>query len=132
MRTYIKDEVIVLAMAIKLQSFKGMFFGFIYAILAAGLGTLMHQTQVEAVPVGLLFSLSLVLLSAGAIRDKQTGKLPGLAFTVTLAVAIFVIGQNFTTDILIPGNDIGLWWSYGSIGIAALVGLWPKLKKATG
>jgi N-acetyl-1-D-myo-inositol-2-amino-2-deoxy-alpha-D-glucopyranoside deacetylase len=129
MRTYIKDEVIVLAMAIKLQSFKGVFFGFVYAILAAGLGTLMHQTQVEAVPVGLLFSLSLVLLSAGAIRDKQTGKLPGLAFTVTLAVAIFVIGQNFTTDILIPGNDIGLWWSYGSIGIAALVGLWPKLKK---
>jgi N-acetyl-1-D-myo-inositol-2-amino-2-deoxy-alpha-D-glucopyranoside deacetylase len=118
----------VLAMAIKLQSFKGVFFGFVYAILAAGLGTLMHQTQVEAVPVGLLFSLSLVLLSAGAIRDKQTGKLPGLAFTVTLAVAIFVIGQNFTTDILIPGNDIGLWWSYGSIGIAALVGLWPKLK----
>jgi N-acetyl-1-D-myo-inositol-2-amino-2-deoxy-alpha-D-glucopyranoside deacetylase len=113
-------------MAIKLQSFKGVFFGFVYAILAAGLGTLMHQTQVEAVPVGLLFSLSLVLLSAGAIRDKQTGKLPGLAFTVTLAVAIFVIGQNFTTDILIPGNDIGLWWSYGSIGIAALVGLWPK------
>jgi N-acetyl-1-D-myo-inositol-2-amino-2-deoxy-alpha-D-glucopyranoside deacetylase len=121
----------VLAMAIKPQSLKGVFFGFVYAILAAGLGTLMHQTQVEAVPVGLLFSLSLVLLSAGAIRDKQTGKLPGLAFTVTLAVAIFVIGQNFTTDILIPGNDIGLWWSYGSIGIAALVGLWPKLKKAT-
>jgi N-acetyl-1-D-myo-inositol-2-amino-2-deoxy-alpha-D-glucopyranoside deacetylase len=118
----------VLAMAIKLQSFKGVFFGFVYAILAAGLGTLMHQTQVEAVPVGLLFSLSLVLLSSGAIRDKQTGKLPGLAFTVTLAVAIFVIGQNFTADILIPGNDIGLWWSYGSIGIAALVGLWPKLK----
>jgi hypothetical protein len=54
----------VLAMAIKLQSFKGVFFGFVYAILAAGLGTLMHQTQVEAVPVGLLFSLSLVLLSA--------------------------------------------------------------------
>jgi N-acetyl-1-D-myo-inositol-2-amino-2-deoxy-alpha-D-glucopyranoside deacetylase len=122
----------VLAMAIKLQSFKGVFFGFVYAILAAGLGTLMHQTQVEAVPVGLLFSLSLVILSAGAIRDKQAGKLPGLAFTVTLVVAIFVIGQNFTTDILIPGNDIGLWWSYGSIGIAALVGLWPKLKKATG
>jgi hypothetical protein len=116
----------VLAMAKNLQSFKGVFFGFVYAILAAGLGTLMHQTQVEAVPVGLLFSLSLVLLSAGAIRDKQTGKLPGLAFTVTLAVAIFLIGQNFTTDILIPGNDIGLWWSYGSIAIAALVGLWPK------
>jgi N-acetyl-1-D-myo-inositol-2-amino-2-deoxy-alpha-D-glucopyranoside deacetylase len=114
-----------------LEKLKGSFFGFIYAILAAVLGTLMHQTQVEAVPVGLLFSLSLVLLSAGAIRDKQTGKLPGLAFTVTLAVAIFVISQNFTTDILIPGNDIGLWWSYGSIGIAALVGLWPKLKKAS-
>lgn len=113
-----------------MEKIKGSFFGFVYAILAGGLGTLMHQTQVEGVPVGLMFSLSLVLLSAGAIRDKQTGKLPSLAFTVTIAVAIFLIGQNFTTDILIPGNDLGLWWSYGSIGIAALVGLWPKLKRA--
>lgn len=116
-------------MAGRTLNFKGIVFGSLYAIFVAVLGTLMHQTQFEGVPIGLLFSLSLVLLSAGAIRDKQTGKAPGLAFTVTLAVGVFVIGQNFTTDILIPGNDLGLWWSYGSIGIAALVGLWPKLKK---
>ena len=88
----------------------------------------MHQTQVgHQIPIGLLFSLSLVLMLAGGIRDRQIGKLPGLVFALTIAVELFVIGQNLTGDILIPGNNAGLWWSYGAIGVAALVALWPKL-----
>jgi len=108
---------------------RGSLIAILYATLAAILGTLQHQTQLgDGVPVGLLFSLALVLLAAGAIRDRQPGKLPGLVFTLTLAIEIFVIGQNFSADILIPGNDLGLYWSYGSIAVAALVALWPKLK----
>jgi hypothetical protein len=110
-------------------SVKGVLVGFIYASFASLIGTLIHQTQVgDQVPIGLLFSLSLVLMLSGAIRDRQKGKLPGAIFTITLAVQLFLIGQNLTGDILIPGNNAGLWWSYGAIGIAALVALWPKLK----
>ena len=102
---------------------------FSYGTVAAFIGTLMHQTQVgEEIPIGLLFSLSLVLLVAGGLRDKQSGKIPGLVFTITLAVQLFLIAQNLTRDILIPANNVGLWWSYGAIGVAALVALWPKLK----
>jgi hypothetical protein len=110
-------------------SVKGALVGFFYASFASLIGTLMHQTQVgDQVPIGLLFSLSLVLMLSGAIRDRQKGKLPGAIFTITLAVQLFLIGQNLTGDILIPGNNAGLWWSYGAIGIAAIVALWPKLK----
>ena len=108
---------------------KGAVFGFLYASFASVVGTLMHQTNVgNEIPIGLLFSLSLVLILAGGIRDRQKGKLPGLVFALTIAVELFAIGQNLTGDILIPGNNSGLWWSYGAIGVAALVALWPKLK----
>ena len=108
---------------------KGAVIGFLYASFASVVGTLMHQTHVgNEIPIGLLFSLSLVLILAGGIRDRQKGKLPGLVFALTIAVELFVIGQNLTGDILIPGNNSGLWWSYGAIGVAALVALWPKLK----
>ena len=108
---------------------KGALVGFIYASFASVVGTLMHQTQVgDEIPIGLLFSISLVLMLAGGIRDMQKGKLPGLVFALTIAVELFVVGQNLTGDILIPGNNAGLWWSYGAIGVAALVALWPKLK----
>ena len=103
--------------------------GFLYASFASVVGTLMHQTQVgDEIPIGLLFSLSLVLMLAGGIRDRHRGKLSGLVFALTIAVELFVIGQNLTGDILIPGNNAGLWWSYGAVGVAALVALWPKLK----
>jgi hypothetical protein len=108
---------------------KGAVVGFIYASFTSVVGTLMHQTQVgDEIPIGLLFSLSLVLLVAGGISDKRSGKIPGLVFTITLAVQLFLIAQNHTGDILIPANNSGLWWSYGAIGVAALVALWPKLK----
>jgi hypothetical protein len=100
-----------------------------YGTFAAIIGTLMHQTQVgDGVPLGLLFSLSLVLMLSASIRDRHRGKLSGLVFAVTLATLLFTIGQNLTGDILIPGNNAGLWWSYGAIGVAALVALWPQLK----
>jgi hypothetical protein len=107
----------------------GVLTGFLAASFVAIVGTLMHQTQVgEETPIGLLFSLSLVLMLAGGIRDRHRGKSSGLVFTVALAVELFLISQNLTGDILIPANNAGLWWSYGAIGIAALVALWPKLR----
>lgn len=90
----------------------------------------MHQTKLATeVPIGLVFSLALVGMLAANIRDRQTKKLPGFTFALGLGVIVFAIGQNLTGDILIPGNQLGLWWSYGSIALAVLVALWPKLKR---
>lgn len=100
------------------------------ALFVAVLGTLQHQTQLAAgAPLGLIFSLSLVFMGAAFIRDRNRSKVPVLAFAVSLAVLIFFFGQAFSQDVLIPANDLGLYWSYGAIGIAMLVALWPKLNK---
>ena len=103
--------------------------GFSFGSFAAILGTITHQTRFgHEVPIGLLFSLSLVLMLAAGIRDRQREKLSSIVFAITLAVELFLIAQNLTGDILIPANNSGLWWSYGAIGVASLVALWPKIK----
>lgn len=90
----------------------------------------MHQTKLDPeVPIGLLFSFALVIMLAANIRDHQTAKLPGVTFAVSVGLILFLIGQNLTGDIMIPGNDLGLGWSYGAIGFATLIALWPKLKR---
>ena len=100
-----------------------------FALSASVLGTIQHQTKLpDGTPIGLLFSLALVLLLSGTIRDRSSLKLPGFVFAALLGAIVFLIGQNLTGDILIPGNDLGLYWSFGSIAIATLVGLWPKIK----
>lgn len=100
------------------------------ALVVSVLGTLQHQTQlVTGAPLGLIFALSLVFMGAAFIRDRSANKGPVLTYAITLAILVFVFGQRFTEDVLIPNNDSGLYWSYGSIGIAMLVALWPKLKR---
>ena len=100
------------------------------AALVAVVGTVQHQTQLgQGAPLGLIFGLSLVFMAAAFIRDRSSSKWPVLTYAMSLAVTVFAIGQNLTGDILIPGNDLGLYWSYGSIGVAVLVALWPKIRR---
>lgn len=108
---------------------RGFLKGLLFALFAMVFGTITHQTQLaDGLPIGLFFSLSLVLMLAAAIRDRQKGKLPGFVFTLTLGIGLFAISRNIGGDILIPGNNAGLWWSYGAVGVAALVAMWPKLR----
>ena len=117
-------------MSARQSAFPGAILALFYAVFGSVIGTLMHQTQLASeVPIGLLFSLALVVMLSANIRDRQTKKLPGVIFALTLGAILFLIGQNLTGDILIPGNNLGLWWSYGAIGLAALIALWPKLKR---
>ena len=60
---------------------KGAVIGFLYASFAAIVGTLMHQTKVtDEIPIGLLFSLSLVLMLAAGIRDRQKREIARAGF----------------------------------------------------
>ena len=103
---------------------------FFVAFVVAVLGTLQHQTQMgTGAPLGLIFGLSLVFMGAAFIRDRSSGKAPALTYMVVLAILVFLFGQSFTQDVLIPSNDLGLIWSYGSIAVAMLVALWPRLRR---
>jgi len=107
--------------------------GLLGSALAGGFvavaGTVAHQTQVSGAPVGLVIACIVVLAFAIQARIK-TGKLGAIFYAAALAATIFWTGLDFHQDKMIPANQLGLIWSYGSIGLAAIVVIWPKLSKS--
>jgi hypothetical protein len=92
-------------------------------------GTVAHQTQVSGTPVGLVVAGIVVL--AFAMQSRMiTGKLGAIFFAAALAATIFWTGLDIHNDKMIPANQLGLIWSYGAIGIAAIVVIWPKLSRS--
>ena len=71
---------------------KGTVVGFTKAGFASVVGTLMRQPQIgDEIQIGLLFTLSLVLLLAGGIRHRQKGKSRSLVVAVTIAGALLCL-----------------------------------------
>jgi len=107
--------------------------GLLGSALAGGFvavaGTVAHQTQVSGAPVGLVIASIVVLAFAIQARIK-TGKLGAIFYAAALAATIFWTGLDFHEDKMIPANQLGLIWSYGSIGLAAIIVIWPKLSKS--
>ena len=99
--------------------------GVIAAAVVATIGTIAHQTSLGGAPYGLMLALFFVLLTALQLRKNR---LSGWAFTICLGVGLFLIGQTWNQDAMIPANTWGYIWSYGSIGLGALVTMWPKFK----
>ena len=97
-------------------------------IFVAVAGTVAHQTQVNGAPVGLAVA-SIVVLAFAMQARITTGKLGAIFFAAALAGTIFWTGLEFHEDKMIPANQLGLIWSYGAIGLAAIVVIWPKLSK---
>ena len=93
-------------------------------------GTVAHQTQVNGAPVGLVVAGIVVLTFAMQAR-MLTGKLGAIFFGAALAATIFWTGLEFHEDKMIPANQLGLIWSYGAIGLAAIVVIWPNLSRNT-
>ena len=93
-------------------------------------GTVAHQTQVGGAPVGLVLASIVVLAFAMQARIK-TGKLGAVFFAAALAATIFWTGLAFHQDKMIPANQLGLIWAYGSIGLTAAVVIWPNSSKST-
>ena len=97
-------------------------------IFVAVAGTVAHQTQVSGTPVGLVVAGIVVL--AFAMQSRMiTGKLGAIFFAAVLAATIFWTGLDIHNDKMIPANQLGLFWSYGAIGLAAIVVIWPNLSK---
>jgi len=98
-------------------------------IFVAVAGTVAHQTQVSGTPVGLVVAGIVVL--AFAMQSRMiTGTLGAIFFAAALAATIFWTGLDIHNDKMIPANQLGLIWSYGAIGLAAIVVIWPKLSRS--
>jgi hypothetical protein len=95
---------------------------FILAFIIAVAGTAFHQSLVGAFPIGIVLAFSSVLL--GSIEMRSLGN-PRYFFPVFLGFWMFLVAQEWTGDKLLPANELGLIWTYGSIVMAASITLWP-------
>jgi len=115
---------------LKGDSVKANLLAIVLALVVAIIGTIMHQSVISPeIPIGLILSLAMVLFAATEVRTLSRKKLPALVFSIFLAATVFFAAQDLTGDKLIPANDVGLIWSYGSIGIAILIGVFPRIEQ---
>ena len=98
---------------------------FILAFVTAVAGTAFHQSYLISFPIGIALAFSAVLL--GSIEARSLGRARYL-FPIFLAICMFVFSQDWTGDKVLPANELGLIWTYGSVLVAALVSMWPKIK----
>lgn len=101
------------------------FIGLALALVAGVFGTIFHQSQSAQLPLGIILSLAGVALLAIESRGAWSKRIGFLAGFLPL---IFIAAQDLTGDKMIPANELGTIWSYGSAGLAILIMLWPKIK----
>jgi hypothetical protein len=105
-----------------LQGLLALILAFVIAIA----GTALHQSYLISFPIGMALAFAAVLL--GSIEARGLGRARYL-FPIFLAISMFVFSQDSTGDKVLPANELGLIWTYGSVLVAALVSMWPKIKR---
>jgi N-acetyl-1-D-myo-inositol-2-amino-2-deoxy-alpha-D-glucopyranoside deacetylase len=95
-------------------------------------GTMMHQVMANGeaqTPIGLIVALVMTFSLAIALRLLRRSRGALYLVTGTLAATIFWLAQRQPGgELFIPGNNAGNIWAYGSIGIFALVIMFPKIQ----
>jgi len=96
-------------------------------------GTMLHLIKtMEGVPIGLVIAFVMVGSMALALRVLRRSR--GALYLMALAFIITVLqmaqkqpnGSQYVTN-----NDLSTYWVYGSIGLLALIVVFPRIRKAT-
>ena len=100
-------------------------------ILLALAGTMLHQVRANdanSTPIGLIVALTMTASLAVALRILRRSRGALYLVTATLSATVYWLSQRQPGgELFIPGNDAGNIWAFGSIGICALVILFPKI-----
>jgi N-acetyl-1-D-myo-inositol-2-amino-2-deoxy-alpha-D-glucopyranoside deacetylase len=103
-------------------------------ILMGLAGTLMHQvkaTNPEHTPIGLIVALISVGALSVALRLLRSSRGALYLTSITFGITVFTLAQKQVGgEVLIPANDLGLIWSYGSIALCAVIILFPQIRPA--
>jgi len=96
------------------------------SLLVAVFGTLIHQTQINGLPIGILAAFSALLF--GSLESRR-GRYGRLIFPIAVGVLVFIFAQDWSGDKLIPASESGNIWSYGAVLLAIFAALWPNLRR---
>ena len=97
-------------------------------------GTLMHQVKTsstEHTPIGLIVALISVGAVALALRLLRSSRGALYLTSLTFGITVFQLAQRQGGgEVLIPANDVGTIWAYGSIILCAIIILFPQIRPA--
>ncbi len=95
-------------------------------------GTLLHQvraTDAQGTPIGLIVALVMTGSLALAMRLLRNSRGALYLLAATFAGTVFWLSQpQANGTLLIPGNELGNLWAFGSIGLCALIILFPNVR----
>jgi N-acetyl-1-D-myo-inositol-2-amino-2-deoxy-alpha-D-glucopyranoside deacetylase len=95
-------------------------------------GTLLHQVRAtgdSGAAIGLIVALVMTGSLALAIRLLRRSRGALYLVAATFASTIFWLSQpQADGSLLIPGNDSGTIWAYGSLGLIAAIILFPNIR----
>lgn len=101
-------------------------------VLLALAGSMLHQVKANdanGTPIGLIVALIMTASLALALRLLRRSRGALYLLTATLSATVYWLTQRQPGgELFIPGNQAGNIWAYGSIGICALVILFPKIR----
>ncbi|MEN9715555.1 MAG: hypothetical protein RJA35_1022 [Actinomycetota bacterium] len=101
--------------------------------IAALVGTMLHlSSTTEGLPLGLFLALFIVGSLALALRilRRSRGALYLMALTFIITVLQLAHGGNGGSH-LVTNSALSEYWLYGSIGLLAVIVVFPRLQKAT-
>ena len=95
-------------------------------------GTLLHQvraTDAAATPIGLIVALVMTGALALAIRLLRNSRGALYLLAATFAGTVFWLAQPQPNGtLLIPGDQLGNLWAFGSLGLIAIIILFPNIR----
>lgn len=118
--------------AIRLLPLLTYFWALPLGALVAVAGTLIHQVRSsDQSPIGLAIALTMIGSLALALRllRNSRGALYLMSLAFTLGILLMAQRQGAGT-ILIPANQAGTFWAYGSLILLFLIMLFPNLSRS--
>jgi hypothetical protein len=99
--------------------------GLLTGIAFALLGTVFHQTSLADLPVGLGMAILATFVYSVSIRANKTRS---WSFAIGFAALVAMSAQEIGFDRMVPANQAGLIWSFGSIAAVLLVAMFPRFR----
>jgi N-acetyl-1-D-myo-inositol-2-amino-2-deoxy-alpha-D-glucopyranoside deacetylase len=100
-------------------------------VLLTSVGAMLHTITADdaaSTPIGLYVALGITALLALALRLLRESRGALYLMTLTLAASLLWLSdESNPTGFSVAKNELGTWWFYGSLGICAVVMLFPRL-----
>jgi len=110
------------------------FWGLPLGALLAIAGTLLHRIHTsgpEQTPIGLIVAFLMTGSLGLGLRLLRSSLGALYLMTLGFIASIWYISTAHPGSLLVAGDDLGTWWTFGSIGLLGVIIIFPRLRPKT-